>query len=68
MLKRKTPTGEPKPQGRSQKIMITEAIITIADLRAKQEVKTEQGEVAMLLAKAISKIYEPKIFDKAVNN
>lgn len=62
--KRKTPTGETKPRGRPQKNPIIETRIKIPS----PEVGDKEEEVAMLITETTSKIYEPGLYDEAVND
>lgn len=75
-LKRKAPAGELQPRRRSQK-NLTEAFIDSCEERLREipnkttigaDNNIEEKEVAMLFTKINNKIYEPKSYDKTIND
>lgn len=61
--KKKAPVGKPKPRGRPQKNPIEVCI----EILIEPDIVGEE-EVAMSITKTTSKIYEPGLYDKAINN
>ena len=69
-LKKKAPAGEPRPRGRPQKIISTEATILSKNnmpIMAEQT-SNKEPEIAMSITKCSSKIRKPTIYDKAIND
>ncbi len=62
--KRKALAGDLKPRGRPQKNLIIKTRIKIPS----PEVGDEEEEVAMSITKITSEIYEPRSYNKVVNN
>lgn len=74
-LKRKAPTGEPRPRGRPRKkqalIGPPTEITTAEQDEVDEEVvtgKEQEHEVAMSITESSSKIHEPKTYNEAVND
>lgn len=71
-LKRKAPVREPRPKGRPRKNLAIEPTTTALQITIDEfdlQIKPEANkEIAMSITETCSKIYEPKSYNKTMNN